>query len=262
MIAIHIGLKKAGSSTLQFFLAKNPELLSAYSIAYPPIGFVNNCQEQLAKETRSFGKNGDPPYLLTRLVDFWRDSKENILLLSSEVFEGARPAGIFFLREKLVQAKPREEIKVIVILRDLVDLMPSSYAQKIKFGFNTYDFDTFYATRIEESRVNYSETLSRWAAAFGWENMIVRPLDPLHLRNGNLVDDVLHVLGITDDAVLQIPERSATRNSRPGWRVIEAVRALYSGNHELSGRHPLLNGMRDNPKKSGWVASRCRSAVT
>jgi len=83
--------------------------------------------------------------------------------------------------------------------------------------------------------------VSRWAAVFGWENVRVRLLDPYHLLNGNVFDDILAILGVSS---LQPPssrlQQPGKVNVSSGWKVLEAIRGLYSGAHGLPPDHPLL----------------------
>lgn len=78
------------------------------------------------------------------------------MILSSEMFEECETAEAARLKDTL--RRGRETFRIVLVVRDLIELMPSSYAQKVKYGNNTYDFDTFFGERIRHRRVNYYET--------------------------------------------------------------------------------------------------------
>ena len=187
MIVLHIGLRKAGSTTIQHFLNDNEEALVGMGIEYPRIGRKmrvdhNNLVNEL-RERQSF----DPKYgSLSELQTFWRSSPSNTLIISGETFEACTHAQC--LRLKRILDRGGEEFRIVLVLRDLLDLMISSYAQKIKFGENTYDFDTFYQDRMNMPRVNYARTARIWAKIYGWDSLRIRLLDRQHLLNGDLLE--------------------------------------------------------------------------
>ena len=239
MIVLHIGLRKAGSTTIQLFLNDNEEALVGMGIEYPRIGRKmrvdhNNLVNEL-RERKSF----DPKYgSLSELQTFWRSSPSNTLIISGETFEACTHAQC--LRLKRILDRGGEEFRIVLVLRDLLDLMISSYAQKIKFGENTYDFDTFYQDRMNMPRVNYARTARIWAKIYGWDSLRIRLLDRQHLLNGDLLDDFLTVVGldIESEAIRSLPRKGPV-NVSPGWKVIEAVRALYLDRAGLPAGHPL-----------------------
>jgi hypothetical protein len=243
MIVLHVGLKKAGSSTLQKFLSDNRRELSRQYFEFCGIGLNRNSHYRIARQVVNRGKPDATlrdTSLLDQIADYWRQSPSSTLILSSETFEDTTPDGIAHLKEKLGGARLGERIRILMVLRDLVELIPSSYAQKIKHGYNTYDFDEFFAIRMTKERVDYFSTAARWAAGFGWENMIVPVLDARHLHNGNLIDEVFHRLrAFASTPDISAIDRGVVRNQRPGWRVAEAVRALYAGTDGLPAEHAI-----------------------
>ncbi|MGI9168876.1 MAG: hypothetical protein ACR2FH_01690 [Caulobacteraceae bacterium] len=236
MIVIQIGLRKAGSASIQGFMSANEELLRRRGVEYPRIGRVQRTGHlNLASELRG-RRNFDPAYgALAELAEHWRGSAAETLVISSEMFEDATAAEAARLRDTLRRGD--EEFRIVLVVRELIDLMASSYGQKVKYGFNTYDFDTFFEKRIGESRVDYFATAARWAGAFGWESLRARSLEsPV---GGDLVDDFLAAAGLDPGEAALAMERPEAVNVSPGWRVLEAVRALYDGRSDLAAGHPL-----------------------
>ena len=244
MIVIHIGLRKSGSSSLQYFLSENEEALRRMGVEYPRLGrsgrLTQTAHRNLQCELRGRRALFDPTLgTLKDVADYWRRAKAQTLILSCEGFEECRPEEAERLK---TLARDGESFRIVLIVRDLVSLMPSSYSQKIKSGINHFDFDTFFERRMKESRVDYFQTAQNWASAFGWESLRIRVLEPQHLRNGDLIDDFLALADIDPDC----PDaRSLARpglvNVTPGWRVLEALRALYGGWHGLGDDHYLAD---------------------
>jgi hypothetical protein len=253
MIVIHIGLKKCGSSTIQTFLSENASKLPGLSLDYPSIG-RRKSHHNLAFEIQGIRKFDPKGGSIADLAPYWSTCGQRVMILSSEMFEEAEAREAVEMKTKLLTARPAETFRIYIVLRDLVDLMPSSYGQKVRYGFNTFDFDTFFAERMAARRVSYFETAQRWAGAFGWESLELRVLDPEHLVNRDLIDDFLEVCGVTAQADRLKLERTGIQNIAPGWRVLEATRALHTGRHGLPGTHPLpaLVEGKDATKRDSW----------
>jgi hypothetical protein len=168
------------------------------------------------------------------------------------MFEDAAVEQITRMRDVLGKAKDAEEFRIVLILRDLLDLMRSSYAQKIKYGTRKYDFDAFFSERIKEERVHYYETAKRWANVFGWESMHVRVLDKEHLSDGNLVSEFLMLCGIDADQIdVDRIAAETVSNIAPGWKVVEALRALFDERYKAHTERIFGRMRKTDRKKAG-----------
>jgi hypothetical protein len=65
-------------------------------------------------------------------------------------------------------------------------------------------------------------------------------LDRRYLLNGDLLDDFLSTIGldVESEGVGKL-SRSGPVNQSPGWKVVEAIRGLYTGSAGLPAGHPL-----------------------
>jgi hypothetical protein len=250
MIVIHIGLRKSGSTSLQYFLSDNEEALRRIGVEYPRLGrsgrLTQTAHQNLQCELRGRKAIFDPARgTIADVANYWREARAHTLILSCEGFEECPTDEA---RRLKTLARDDEEFRIVLIVRDLVSLMPSSYGQKIKSGTSYLDFDAFFDRRMQEPRVDYFRTAENWAAAFGWEALRVRLLDPAHLLNGDLIDDFLALADIDPEApITRSMARPGIVNVTPGWRVLEALRALYGGWHGLGGDH-VLAGAADHDR--------------
>ena len=234
-VLIHAGLKKCGSSSIHAFLGANRKILKKANICYPGPGRPGT---RIANEIRHRKGTRGRLNALAKLAEFRATHPEAMTVISSEMFEPAEECEVELIRQHL--ATDSADIIVLFVIRDLVELVPSIYAQKVKTGSNILPFDEFFEVVLSDKRVDYFDTVSKWANVFGWEHIIVRVLDPAQLVNSDLLDDILSVLGVDPSDAKGWPlERPGVSNSSSGWQVLEAMRALRSGGHGLPDTHPL-----------------------
>jgi hypothetical protein len=134
-----------------------------------------------------------------------------------------------------------------MVIRNIVDLVRSGYLKKIRYGDYVFDFDEYFSRALRTDITKYFEIGHRWASIFGWSSMEIRVLDSRYLVNGDLVDDFVTLLrsGTGIDAT-GFTVKGPPRNISPGWKTVEAVRALYSGRSMvLRDNHPLVQAIRD-----------------
>jgi len=242
MFVFHIGLRKSGSASIQTFLAANQDALRALSIDYAKAGRGkrkdhHNIVRDVTGSFRFKSRQGS----LEQLAQEAANPDMTRVIVSSELFEGFGAAHVAAVKASLDEAV--SDFRIVLVLRDLLGLIPSSYAQKIRYGLRLFDFDTFFEERMQEDRVDYFETASRWADVFGWDALKVRPLDPRYLKNGDLIDDFLDALDIdVSDPRIRALERPGLVNAALGWKTLEALRALHLGRHQLPRDHPLVSG--------------------
>ena len=256
MIVMHVGQAKAGSTTIQAFLADNEETLRQHSIDYPSAGRPSDiCHRNIAFEIQGLKNFRPDGGNLRLLADYCHQANAETIIVSAEVLESCDTEQALRLAE--LRRNATESVRVVLILRDLLSLVPSSYAQMVKVGFKTHDFDEFFEKRMQEQRVRYFETARRWADAYGWENLRVRPLDSDHLLNSDLIDDFLSQVDIdVGEPWVRALKRRGDKNSSPGWRVVEAMRALYSGRAALPENHPLADAVQHSREQRRLVGRR------
>jgi hypothetical protein len=244
MILIHIGLAKCASSSIQAFFNVNRKRLRRASVFYsgPGRAGLGKAHHNIANEILERRRFDPDLGALADVARVCRRHPDGLIVLSSEIFERADEQSIAKLKEVFAA----ENVRILLVVRSLLSQLRSSYAQRIRHGKHSYDFDEFFKFRIREERISSFVTASRWAGVFGWDNMVLRVLDRAHLLNGDLFDDLLDIIGLDPHsswASLDL-ERPGVFNPSPGWKVLEAVRALYTSRHGLDDHHPLLELVR------------------
>lgn len=263
MIVVHIGAKKAGSSSIQAFLSANEQALRQLSVEYPSVGRAGRTSHRnIAYELQNERRDRFTPHAgtLETVMEQWAKSTNRTLVLSSETFEECKPREIRRLREIATAGRAAEEFRIMFVIRDLIDLIPSIFDQQCRHGFTGQKFDEFFERIIRHPRIDFFAIAERWAQVFGWNAMFIRALDARNLVNGDLLDEVAAILQVDERDVRLTKTKS--RNPSAGWKSIAAIQALFEGNHRLPLQHPLLAMQRPNEhdKSLGRAAVRVAAA--
>jgi hypothetical protein len=161
------------------------------------------------------------------------------VLVASEGFDAVDPAPLSTLLEGV-------EVQVIAYLRDLPGRMVSIYNQATKHGNSTLDFDRFLERELRRPRTPLAPKVAAYAKVFGKDRVRVRSLDAHALDGGGLTSDLLAATGPGADAVARLGlESPPPRNSSPGWRTVELLRALNADSAWLDAAEAKLDA--ENP---------------
>jgi hypothetical protein len=220
MIILHIGLHKAGSTTVQTYLRDNAEVLAEAGILYPAIGRDQRAiaHHMLAADVRAREPKAQEWAAIVRLAE---DNPDKRVVISSEGFQSADPTIV----KAMLDGHP---VKVFCYHRDAAQRMVSVYGHGTKNGFRSTDFDQVFENQFSMKRTYIGDTLKGWAEAFGGENVRVRSLHPSCLTAGDLMSDVFDFLGLGSDAESRLGlAKVGSRNVSPGWKALEVLRALY-----------------------------------
>ncbi|WP_158915215.1 class I SAM-dependent methyltransferase [Caulobacter sp. S45] len=205
MIYLHIGRNKAGSTTLQNAFTDGHLELREAGVHYVNFGHLAHSDPRIEGFATA-------PCLAAHV----RKTQETVLV-SNEFMSAWDDAYTWAVAEALAGL----EVRVLVYLRDYTQWLPSLYAEAVKTGSETRDFDV-YADAMTP-RVSAWPMLETWAAAFGWSNLRVRALDTRSLEGGDILSDALHALGVPAEWRGRFGSRQS--NASPGWIALEMIRA-------------------------------------
>lgn len=210
MLLLHIGRGKAGSSTIQNTIDRNRDGLRAAGVVVPTASaeFRGHAVDVYNGMQGAEGHAGALPALRALLDD---PAHRHVFVSSEFLFTATRPE-----IERLKQAVGPHDVRIVVYLRAYPDWLRSLYAQGVKRGRRTTDFDAFYEAAAK--RAPSRALLTRWADAFGWERLRIRHLGGL--EDGGLVADLAAVVGCP---LVAGPDQNAS----PHWLETEFTRALY-----------------------------------
>ena len=215
-IYLHIGMQKAGSTSIQAFLYENRIKLQDYDVFYPVVPndkneknynideYINYRQVTLKviqKGFKAYNKFFEEKYL-TQI-----NNNCSKIILSDE---------IMFAHQDTVFADALLnrgfDVKVIVYVRKPAEYITSLWQERIK------PYSDSKVGRIEDFMLSEKagyELILKYIEKLGKDNVIVRPFENAQWKNGNLYEDFLCSVGVDSfcfDGEIQRKNYSYNRN--------------------------------------------------
>lgn len=241
-LIIHIGAPKTGTTSLQDFLTEHAETLEAHGVVYPAIGRSSRGKHHdLKSEVRGARADAGRTPAWQALHELRKSRPTHRIVISEESFYYLEPSAIARLPD-MIGGGP---VTVLVYFRDYASHVVSLYAQGMKLaraleegeglgtkaGNELLDFDAFFERYM--AKPSHFDIISRWAAVFGWPAIQVRPFQRDLLVGGDIVADLLSVMGLSLADLGVTPTREV--NSAPGWKSLETLRAVWQALEDTPG---------------------------
>jgi hypothetical protein len=187
-LILHVGFHKSGTSALQESFAVQRAELQAAGVLYPSIGRKAHHRIAWALTQRAWGwkkRGGEvtPFKHFSKMASFINRSNSPKIVLSSEFFSELTTEQI----QKIVSGIRGRDVKILFTLRPLAKLLSSSYQQYLKYGTKAGYVEWLHSVLDEPgvSKINptfwqrhmHGDVISRWAQAFGKENVSVLIVD-------------------------------------------------------------------------------------
>lgn len=190
-IYIHVGPPKTGTSAVQKWLNANSALLHQQGIFYPTHAVdKNGVSSGNVRNIYDIDNNKNlhlNQQRLSELLQKFEQSNHHILLLSSE---------FFFVRMEELKAHIPGAI-FIAYVRNPLEVKESIYNQSVKRHFQ---IDKINIGR--RKRLTHLNKLSEFVQAHKSSDLCIRAFGYRYFTNGNIVSDLLSVMGINMDVSL------------------------------------------------------------
>jgi hypothetical protein len=216
---LHIGSEKTGTTSVQRFLRANRDLLARHAILFPRApGEENHMGLAVAAQT-DFGplrRKIFHVHTWPEVEEFRAALKRNLQdELRARDYRSAIMSGehcssrltteeeVQWLREFLREMF--DDVRIIVYLRRQDEFLLSTYSTDVKGG-------AVHRLRVPEGdvierRYDLWNLVSRWANVFGRENVICRKYEKGSLKDGDIVEDFRHVIGLDPAWPYAYPKR-------------------------------------------------------
>lgn len=225
-IVLHAGSLKTGSTYLQAMIWNNLAAFADADIFVPQTGVQSKHHYNIARAC-GFGFQAQSlarevaDSVLAELADELATSDCKVALLSSEHFDIGVSAGSI---ARLLDCLAGNELRVVLYLRNQVDLVQSLYFEHLKWG-GIMSFEEFVAHELTHGSLSYEPRVVQWITA-GAEVCVV---DYTQARAG-LAESFLQLVpdapSVTD---LVLPKRAVNESLAP-----EAMEHLRLSNSAIA----------------------------
>jgi hypothetical protein len=188
---LHIGHPKTGTTSIQTFLLANRPALRKMGVLYPDTGLHDSAHRLISPAYYAAASlENRAAAVMARLLDEISASGCPVVVLSFEGLSGDNPAFFSALKERF-------DTTVIYYVRRHDHIAESRYAQHIRSFLRQEVKPAALAIREKGFQPDYLRVLRLFGAVFGRERLAVRVFEREALVNRDLIDDFLHVTGIS-----------------------------------------------------------------
>ncbi len=225
---IHAGSHKTGTTAIQDFFFKYKEELTRDTELYFPKTFAHPNNTYRHSLCKIFKNEDSLNLLLTELAEhrgkdfFITDEEMNYI--SKEQYE--------LIQEVL----PEYDFKIIFYIRKYDDYVKSLFNERTKvaqrWGIAYTDYASFLDNFFPTSIYSPEKRLEIYSAAVGKENLILKIYDRALLKNNDVVDDILDILGV--EKISSTESVSSNPNVRGELLPFLATAATFTKNKDYS----------------------------
>ncbi|MBQ7679278.1 MAG: hypothetical protein IJT34_05465 [Butyrivibrio sp.] len=226
-VIVHMGMPKTGTTSLQFFLAQNREVLAGQGICYPDgAAFMTRTGTSANHNGLWIGSGyGTEGYhaacdrLLTYASRFPR-----ILFSDESIFHRYYKDRGVLQNLRTILEEHGHTLRILIYLRRQDTYLLSSWAQRIGLTY-TGDFAEFLSDGLERNKVDYQAYLARLSEDVGASQLQVRLFEKERFADDQaLYRDFLSLLGIEDCTGFSFLQE--TRNMSLRGQFLETKRRL------------------------------------
>ena len=239
---LHVGTTKTATSSIQRFLEENRTVLEKYGYCFPDSLHVypeanrrRNAHFLIGKVKDENGvedKQKEEEYLEEGLQQIRTafQTYDNVILTDESIWYALSYSKKSLLRELKKEAdKQQYQIKVIVYLRRQDALLISRWNQEVQQNFTsaavmTCEEYVVVSEKKENKIFYYAKKLDEIAAVIGKNNLIVRRFSPKSWKDGSIIHDFMHEIGL--DVTEEFQELEESENLRLDKNTTEIKRIL------------------------------------
>ncbi|TYB90221.1 hypothetical protein [Oceaniovalibus sp. ACAM 378] len=262
---IHIGMPKAGSTTIQECLWANRDTLLENGVVYSRMRQGQTPNREIwyaalllsgadlgARTYRSrFGRHN--PDEIAGVVEQYanhldetakRDDLRLYVASSEHLYHLERDGAIEAL-DRFLHAR-FDEVHYVAYLRCREDFLLSRYSQHLRSG-GTLQFDQYLDEQLTD---DFAAPVDRWVKAVGADRITLRLLEPDALTGGDLVTDFLTLLNVPPTKMVQVPRQNEAFSAKAAV-IARAVNEELSrdGANQMARRailrHVRISGQSD-----------------
>lgn len=186
-VLVHIGVPKTGSTAIQQSMTASRATMAEQGVVYPDLGGSNHYVAALTVLRRSATYDKQAPVDDTR----WRTLMQAVadrpqaakVILSAEILCEAGPEIV----QRIVADIGRDRVRILLTLRSLESLIPSTWQQYVKAG-SSFEYESWLRDMMRGSgnttetpsfwrRNNHGRLVERWSKAVGPDRVAVAVIE-------------------------------------------------------------------------------------
>lgn len=258
-LVVHIGNPKAGSTSLQTWLASHRRALSEAGIDYPVLrGRATEGHRALALALEGGAGEAAAGKAVAAFAQALEQSRGDTVVISAEQFQGAPDAAEVPARIAALAAAAGYRPVAVVFLRPQPAYLNSVYTQHVQRLFTADRFPRFLERSIGDRRYDYDAQYRQWSERADFDFV------PVPFTGAELVVGVerrfLMAAGLADRlAAIEALPGAPTANASPGPNTVETFRRLAarSGRARLGEAYGEARVALDEATdRLGWNATR------
>ena len=251
---VHIGAEKTGSTSIQFSLSKNRELLKEEGILYPrSLGDKNHIaayayasergMDELKQQWQLTDKDRVDAFrvrIKQELISECNASGVGVICVSNEHCSSRLQSSSEIQRLLDLLRSVADDVKVVYYIREQVETVVSAYSQYVKTGGTKaflYPDEAYIGERLD-----YRSIIQRWIDVIGKDNMAIRIFSGDRLTAGDVISDFVAYLGL-DPQPFVLPERRNKQLGSVGLETLRRMNAFLPG--AVAGE---INPLRGNSR--------------
>ncbi|WP_174614780.1 hypothetical protein [Virgibacillus ihumii] len=258
---IHIGSAKTATSSIQESFYQNKDYLKERGLLYPASPTFPKMTAQHDISFSAVGKvcgwlnkkeihsSKEPTEKLLNRME--KTDCDKILISSETFFDVYKTVDELKL---LKDAFADYDVKIVIYLRRYDDYF-ISMAEHNERVASPHAPARINVPQIIKRLHPYGPRLDKWALVFGVQNMIVRPFNPEVFENGNIVDDLLHVVGIERTEEYKDTSTVNESLSFQRYELLRRMRARLDNNekrnYDQTARHKVIESLPDDMLNKG-----------
>lgn len=224
LIHLHIGIDKAGSSAIQSNMKLNRDWFHNKALFIPSTGLVSTGYRKVFSDLS--------PEIFEQLYKELNYAEALGFKHAFMSWEGIN----YYSVKKINTLRHRfkdHEVRIYVYLREQAEVIQSGYFQIVKTGRELCSLSEFHenAVRFSPPARDYAKMLNRFAKVFGERSINVRIFDRAHLKQSNVVVDMLDMLGLEPDTNFSLrPGEDNPSLDMASTSILNLLDAEISGN--------------------------------
>lgn len=245
-LVIHLGNKKTGSTSLQWFLGLNEAALRARNVNFITTGRPHVAHNPLFRSLRGPSARD----IWTEIAAEVAAAPDMLHVMSSELFFDTPLA---LSMAKHMPEELRKVTRLVVYLRRQDSYLEAMYKQLVKNGRLHATPGQFMAD-IGPQLANYFETLQAFERGVDHTGIAVRIFDRNRLKNGDTTADFLDIIGLSSsDPDFEQPAHTANETLSRATTLLLGALARESSMNTREIAREMLRGDEAPPRRSSDV---------